>query len=266
MFEREPLPCRSQGSGQKQQRGSSEPDTHHTCVYIHTHIYTHMHTHTRTCAQYTNIHIYTLIYTRYIHTYIHVHRQIHIPTHVYTYIHIYICTFTYTHTQTYTETHTHIYTHPHTHTHLHSHRHTHPHSQTWRSKTDLGPQSYWPCPQHSLTLGRQGSHFLVWGLRRIKSPTSLSILKPQAVTCAHFHMGHKEKEPDSNKPPPTHRQDVRLSSKTESQVPSGDLPEGGHPRRRTLPSGRFTYRRYENGARHHSVLFPWVIISFADDF
>lgn len=230
----------------------------HTYTYIHTHI------HTRACAQYTNIHIYTLIYTRYIHTYIHVHRHtnththshIHIHTHIHMHIHIH------TYTNIYRDTHTYIHT-P-THTHLHSHRHTHPRSQTWRSKTDLGPQSYWPCPQHSLTLGRQGSHFLVWGLRRIKSPTSLSILKPQAVTCAHFHMGQKEKEPD--KPPPTHRQDGRLSPKMESQVPLGDLPEGGHPRRCTLPSGHFTYRRFENGARHHSALFPLVTISFADDF
>lgn len=268
MFEKEPLPCRSQGSGQKQQRGSSEPDTHHTRIY--THICTHTHTYTRTYTHVhvhnTQIYIYTHSYTLVIYTHIYTYTdiQIHIPTHVYIYIHIYICTFTYTHTQTHTERHTHIYRHPHT--HLHSHRHTHPRSQTWRSKTDLGPQSYWPCPQHSLTLGRQGSHFLVWGLRRIKSPTSLSILKPQAVTCAHFHMGQKEKEPDGNKPPPTHRQDGRLSPKMESQVPLGDLPEGGHPRRCTLPSGHFTYRRFENGARHHSALFPLVTISFADDF
>ena len=137
--------------------------------------------------KYTYIHTLTLVIHTYTQTYTDI--QIHIPTHTYTYTH------SHTHIHKHTQTHTHIYIYTHTHVHTPPFTPTHTSSLTdLEVKTDPGPQSYRPCPQYSPTLGRHGSHFLVWGLRRIKSATSLSILKPQAVTCAHFHMGHKEKD------------------------------------------------------------------------
>lgn len=173
MFEKEPLPCRSQGSGQKQQRGSSEPDTHHTRIY--THICTHTHTYTRTYTHAhvhnTQIYIYTHSYTLVIYTHIYTYTdiQIHIPTHVYIYIHIYICTFTYTHTQTYTETHTHIYTHPHTHTSIHIDTHILAHrpgdqKQIWDLKATG------PAPSTASHWGGRGPIFWSGDLEELKVP------------------------------------------------------------------------------------------------